>query len=103
MTLTLPDERTRAVRKARRFLIRLLNPKLTPKVPRAVREEAAAILKHFPWHSDIIRMVTEMPDTFGKLEKHEMLSLRLGSEIYNIDKIVTDAKIRKYKKNDKEN
>lgn len=46
--MTLPDERARAVDWAREFLRDLLNPKATPKVPRAIRQRAASTLKHFP-------------------------------------------------------
>jgi hypothetical protein len=46
--MTLPDERTRAVTKTRAFLRALLRPDLTPKVPRWIRDEAYACLRHYP-------------------------------------------------------
>ena len=51
--MTLPDERYRAVVNAREFLRSLLDPKKTPKVPRAVRKEAYWILKYFPSSLDM--------------------------------------------------
>lgn len=37
--MTMPNERTRAVMKARDFLLDLCQPKLTPRVPKKVRDE----------------------------------------------------------------
>ncbi|NBP13535.1 hypothetical protein EBU95_03935 [bacterium] len=50
--MTLPDERTNAVLKTRNFLLDLLNPKKTPKVPKNIRKEAAWLLKHYPSQFD---------------------------------------------------
>lgn len=52
--MTLPDERTRAVIAGREFLLSLLDPKETPRVPRAVRQQALRVLRHFPGYSDFI-------------------------------------------------
>lgn len=46
--MTLPDERTRAVHSARTFLRSLLDPKETPRVPRATRQWASRVLRHYP-------------------------------------------------------
>jgi len=46
--MTLPDERTRAVLSAGDFLLDLLDPKKTPRVPLSVRRRASAVLHHFP-------------------------------------------------------
>jgi len=46
--MTLPDERRRAVRAVRLFLLRLTVPSVTPRVPPAIRREARALLKHYP-------------------------------------------------------
>lgn len=45
--MTLPDERYRAINKARDFLVSLLDHNATPRVPQKVREEAYNILKHY--------------------------------------------------------
>jgi hypothetical protein len=65
--MTLPDERSRAVRSARKFLRDLLDPKLTPKVPRAIRDRAARVLRHFPSDLDINRAVGGHPNIFSTL------------------------------------
>ena len=51
--MTLPTERTNAVLRTERFLIDLLDPKKTPRVPKAVRQEAGRLLKHYPTQYDM--------------------------------------------------
>jgi hypothetical protein len=46
--MTTPNERTRSLKLAQNFLLKILDPKKSPKVPKAIREEAASILKHYP-------------------------------------------------------
>ena len=45
--MTLPDERYRSVQQTRKFLIRLAGGEY-PRVPKAVREEAKSLLRHYP-------------------------------------------------------
>jgi len=66
--MTLPDERTRAVFWARAFLLSLLDPKQTPKVPREIRLRARAVLKHYPRDLDLMQAVDTIPDVFGPVE-----------------------------------
>ena len=46
--MTMPSERKRAVNNTRQFLADLMDPKKTPRVPSAIREEAYHCLKHYP-------------------------------------------------------
>jgi len=46
--MTLPNERTNAILNTRRFLLSLLDPKKTPRTPKAIRIEAYRLLKHYP-------------------------------------------------------
>lgn len=48
--MTLPDERYRAVMQTQRFLVRLLT---TPRVPKAIKDEARACLRHYPSEWDM--------------------------------------------------
>lgn len=54
--MTLPIQEKYAVDHAERFLLRLLRPSETPRIPKAIRKEARDILKHFPngWRRDQI-------------------------------------------------
>ena len=46
--MTLPIERTNAVLNTEKFLIDLRDPKKYPRVPKAVRQEASRLLRHYP-------------------------------------------------------
>lgn len=54
--VTLPDERLRSMEWARSFLVRLMTPSETKRVPLAVRREARSILKHYPTPFDLERL-----------------------------------------------
>lgn len=56
--MTLPDERLRALHAAREFLVALLTPSDTPKVPKDIRRWASRVLKHYPGPFDLERMAT---------------------------------------------
>lgn len=60
--MTIPEERTRAVVYTRAFLQCLIDPRKTPRVPRIVRREAAALLRHYPHAFDF----DDMKRTFAK-------------------------------------
>jgi hypothetical protein len=66
--MTLPDERTRAVRQAREFLISLLDPKKTPKVPKEIRKQAYSALRHFPSDLHILKAAEADPETWTRPE-----------------------------------
>jgi len=54
--MTMPYERKNSVIRTEQFLISLCDPKQTPRVPSAVRQEARRLLKHYPteYHIDKI-------------------------------------------------
>jgi hypothetical protein len=47
--MTLPHEEYNSLVNAKQFLFDLLDPKITPGVPKAIRERARAVLKHYPF------------------------------------------------------
>lgn len=51
--MTLPEEMFNAIRSARHFMLALMDPKQTPKVPKEVRKRARDRLKHFPNEFDL--------------------------------------------------
>ena len=61
--MTLPDERYRAVTHAGRFLVRLAGGEF-PRVPKAVRDEARALLRHYPNQYDMDRAAHAAPEVF---------------------------------------
>jgi len=46
--MTLPDERYRALRCGEQLLLDLLNPNVTPRVPKYIRQRALGVLRHYP-------------------------------------------------------
>ena len=63
--MTLPDERYRAMRCGQQLLLDLLNPKVTPKVPKYVRERARSILRHYPDPYHFTKIVEALPEDFA--------------------------------------
>jgi hypothetical protein len=61
--MTLPDERLRAVKYAEQFLSRLAGGEYL-RVPKAVREEARSILRHYPNSWDMTRAAQTSPEVF---------------------------------------
>lgn len=75
--MTLPFERARAVLYTEEFLKDLLNPQLTPKVPKPIRRMAGSLLRHYPskydldtverhWNSDTLDCPFQLNDPFKK-------------------------------------
>jgi hypothetical protein len=61
--MTLPDERYRSVKYAQEFLSRLAGGQYA-RVPKAVRDEARSILRHYPSTWDMQRAAHQAPDVF---------------------------------------
>jgi len=61
-TVTLPDERYRALKMAESFMQDLLDPAKTPRVPRSVRAQARAVLRHYPGPYYLDQLARSRPD-----------------------------------------
>jgi len=61
--LTLPDERYRAVKATAEFLQRLAGGEI-PRVPKAVRDDARWLLRHYPNQFDLRSAAQQAPDVF---------------------------------------
>ena len=68
-SMTLPDERYRAVKRAEEFLKDLCDPTKTPRVPRTIRSQASSILRHYPGSWDMDRAAHACPDVFDSPNK----------------------------------
>jgi len=60
-TVTLPDERYRAVIQTEKFLKEILS---TPRVPKAIKDRARSCLRHYPVWYDMQRAAEAAPDVF---------------------------------------
>ena len=59
--MTLPDERYRSIQRAELLLKQLCDPSITPRVPKYVRREAAAVLRHYPGLWDLQQLERAAP------------------------------------------
>ena len=64
--MTMPNERRWAVNTTRQFLLDLLNPKKTPRVPSAIRKEASRCLRHYPGQYYMEQAAEQAPNIFGE-------------------------------------
>ena len=72
--MTLPDERYRALRCGHQMLLDLLDPKITPKVPKHIRKRALSILRHYPSSYHFTKIVDKMPEDFAVYNQFVRLS-----------------------------
>ena len=61
----MPNERRWAVNNTRQFLVDLMDPKKTPRVPKEIRKEAYRNLKHYPGEYYMDKAAVESPEVFG--------------------------------------
>ena len=85
-TMTLPDERYRAVVQTRQFLLRLLT---TPRIPKAVKAEARSCLRHYPSDWDMQCAAAASPEVFQErmedLHRFVAQGSRAAAEIIHDD------------------
>ena len=70
--MTLPDERYRAIRQTADFLMELMDPQSTPRVPKYIRQRARSLLKHYPAQFHLDRLSEKAPDVI--IERMEPLT-----------------------------
>ncbi len=66
--VTLPYERMNALRSAEQLLCDLLDPKATPRVPRAIRQRARSVLRHWPMGSQLDVLSERVPELYNTSE-----------------------------------
>lgn len=64
--MTMPNERRNAVNYTRQFLVDLMDPKKTPRVPKEIRKEAYRCLKHYPGEYYMEQAAMWAPGIFGE-------------------------------------
>jgi hypothetical protein len=75
--MTLPDERYRALAATERFLMELCDSTATPRVPKRIRERAAACLRHYPARSHLDQLAACVPSVIDRdLEATERFILQ---------------------------
>ena len=81
--MTLPDERYRAVVQTKKFLEELLT---TPRIPKAIKDNARWCLRHYPSEWDMQIVAREVPAVF----QERMEPLYRMVKQYEQDKEKTD-------------
>jgi hypothetical protein len=76
--MTLPDERYRAVVQTQRFLLQILT---TPRVPKAVKDQARYCLRHYPNDWDMKRAAESCPEVFQERMEDLHKFLLKGKEL----------------------
>lgn len=64
--MTLPDERYRSLVQTKKFLMELQSPHMMPKIPKAVRQRANSLLKHWPDDYHLETICEMLPSMFAK-------------------------------------
>jgi hypothetical protein len=80
-TMTLPDERYRAVLAAEQLLRDLCDPKKTPRVPAVIRGRARSALRHYPSKYDMYCAAAAAPGIFR--EEMEDLERFVASGLFD--------------------
>ena len=70
--MTLPDERYCAIQHTEQFLMSLCDSRSTPRVPRAIRQQAARLLRHYPTKYYLDRLAEKSPEVI--IERMEPLT-----------------------------
>lgn len=85
--MTLPDERYRSVVYAAEFLQRLAGGEY-PRVPKAVREEARSLLRHYPSGWDMQQAARDCPGVFAERMEplHRMVLAYNQSDLDSVEK-----------------
>ena len=60
--MTLPCERYNALKRTEEFLVDLLDPKKTPRVPKAIRQQAYYCLRHYLGGYNLDYLATKCPE-----------------------------------------
>lgn len=75
--MTLPYERYNAIKWTEKFLQELLDPKQTPRVPRAIRQRAYSLLRHYPGGYNLDVLATKCPSVLETPNPIDDLSMMI--------------------------
>lgn len=64
--MTLPNERRNSIAQTEQFLIDLIDPAKTPRIPKRIRERASACLRHYPTWYHMLEAKKYAPKIFGE-------------------------------------
>jgi hypothetical protein len=82
-----PFGRTRSLIETKSFLQELQDPKLTPRVPAAVREIARSLLRHYPSYAEIELAHKALPHLYGPVPPFSRAHGQTAITALGLDKI----------------
>ena len=85
--MTIPFDRTRALIETKQFLQELQDPKLTPRVPAAVREIARKLLRHYPSYYDVELAHQALPMIYGPVPPFSRAHAKTAITEMGLDKV----------------
>jgi hypothetical protein len=74
--MTVPYERYRAIKAGKKFLEELCDPGKTPRVPSIVRDQARAVLRHYPAEYELDCMAESCPELLDRVPFSDMIATR---------------------------
>lgn len=72
--MTIPNERYRAIKQAKKLMEELVDPGKTPRVPSLVRERARGALRHFPSDYELDKIAEKCPDYLDAAPLYDKLN-----------------------------
>ena len=85
--MTIPYERTRALIETKSFLLKLVDPKRLPRVPKSVRQHAEFLLRHYPSYGDIELAHKALPYLYGPVPPFQQLPAKTAITELGLDKL----------------
>ena len=85
--MTIPYERTRALIETKSFLLKLVDTKRLPRVPKSVRQHAEYLLRHYPSYADIELVHKALPDYYGPVPPFHRLQAKTAIIELGLDKL----------------
>ena len=85
--MTIPYERTRALIETKSFLLKLVDTKRLPRVPKTVRQHAEYLLKHYPSYENIELAHKALPDYYGPVPPFQRMHAKTALTELGLDKL----------------
>ena len=85
--MTIPFERTRALIETKSFLLKLVDTKRLPRVPKSVRQHAEYLLRHYPSYENIELAHKALPDYYGPVPPFQRMHAKTAITELGLDKL----------------
>lgn len=97
--MTMPSEAANAIIYAHQFLRDLIDPRKTPRVPKAIREQARSCLRHYPFDCDRDAILCGLQHHYKMVKIVEMFDSMDGDPTSD-EALIAAAELAKKRKDD---